>query len=145
MVAVPAAQFKPRRFFWALSRSRSHSGHIRGSHLRSSKVYSKTVPNKHKSNYANGVKKDAKRRAGFNSGGGERFFLVNGRTRKDSHGKIARNEEAKEKFMKQTGYPNGRPGYVVDHIVPLKRGGTDTPGNMQWQTKDAAKAKDKIE
>jgi hypothetical protein len=36
-------------------------------------------------------------------------------------------------------------GYVVDHIVPLKRGGADTPSNMQWQTVEAAKAKDKIE
>jgi hypothetical protein len=29
--------------------------------------------------------------------------------------------------------------------MPLKRGGADAPGNMQWQTKAAAKAKDKIE
>jgi len=28
--------------------------------------------------------------------------------------------------MKQTGYLHGRPGYVVDHIVSLKRGGADT-------------------
>ena len=35
--------------------------------------------------------------------------------------------------------------YVVDHIVPLKRGGADTPANMQWQTEAAAKAKDKWE
>jgi hypothetical protein len=32
---------------------------------------------------------------------------------------------------------------VVDHIAPLKRGGADTPSDMQWQTK--AKAKDKVE
>ena len=36
--------------------------------------------------------------------------------------------------MTQTGYPHGRPGYVVDHIIPLKRGGADAPWNMQWQT-----------
>jgi hypothetical protein len=33
----------------------------------------------------------------------------------------------------------------VDHIVPLIRGGADKPENMQWQTAEAAKAKDKIE
>jgi hypothetical protein len=33
----------------------------------------------------------------------------------------------------------------VDHVVPLKRGGADRPFNMQWQTIEAAKAKDKVE
>ena len=37
------------------------------------------------------------------------------------------------------------PGYIVDHIVPLKRGGADAPSNMQWQTVAEAKAKDRIE
>jgi hypothetical protein len=36
-------------------------------------------------------------------------------------------------------------GYVIDHIVPLACGGADTPGNMQWQTISAAKAKDRWE
>jgi len=47
--------------------------------------------------------------------------------------------------MKQSGFPKGRPGYVVDHIVPLKKGGCDCPANMQWQTIQAAKEKDKWE
>jgi 5-methylcytosine-specific restriction endonuclease McrA len=34
---------------------------------------------------------------------------------------------------------------VIDHIVPLKRGGKDASSNMQWQTKAAAKAKDRVE
>ncbi len=64
---------------------------------------------------------------------------------RDSKGKIKRSASAKHDFMKQSGHPNGRPGYVVDHVVPLKRGGADAPSNMQWQTKAEAKAKDKWE
>ena len=42
-------------------------------------------------------------------------------------------------------YPNGGPGYVIDHIVPLACGGVDAPSNMQWQTVAAARMKDKTE
>jgi hypothetical protein len=65
--------------------------------------------------------------------------------KRDSHGRIERNSSAKQKFMYDTGYPHGRKGYVVDHRVPLKRSGADSPSNMQWQTKGAAKEKDKWE
>ncbi len=58
---------------------------------------------------------------------------------------IKRNEETKRQFMRQTGFPHGRKGYVVDHVVPLACGGADTPSNMQWQTEAEAKAKDKWE
>jgi hypothetical protein len=64
---------------------------------------------------------------------------------RDSHGRIARSPEARQEFMTQTGYPHGRPGYVVDHIIPLKRGGADEPWNMQWQTIADGKAKDATE
>ena len=64
---------------------------------------------------------------------------------RDKNGKIVRSESAKHEFMKQSGYPHGRPGYVVDHIIPLKKGGCDCPSNMQWQTTEAARAKDKWE
>jgi hypothetical protein len=37
------------------------------------------------------------------------------------------------------------PGYVKDHVLPLKCGGPDAPSNMQWQTRADAKAKDKWE
>ena len=36
-------------------------------------------------------------------------------------------------------------GFTVDHIVPLACCGIDAPQNMQWQTKAAAKAKDRWE
>jgi hypothetical protein len=75
---------------------------------------------------------------------GHRKNYAAGVTR-DKNGRIARSSKAKEQFMKQTGYPHGRPGYVVDHKVPLKRGGKDDPSNMQWQSKQDAKAKDKTE
>jgi len=37
------------------------------------------------------------------------------------------------------------PGYVIDHVTPLKSGGADKLENMQWQKITAAKAKDKTE
>jgi hypothetical protein len=64
---------------------------------------------------------------------------------RDAYGRIKRNEAAKRDFMRQTGHPNGWPGHIVDHILPLKRGGCDCPENMQWQTVEEAKAKDKVE
>jgi hypothetical protein len=64
--------------------------------------------------------------------------------RRDSRGRFVRSGAAR-RFMRQTGYPHGRPGYVVDHIVPLACGGRDVPSNMQWQTVAEARAKDRYE
>ncbi|HTM04157.1 MAG TPA: HNH endonuclease signature motif containing protein [Vicinamibacterales bacterium] len=64
---------------------------------------------------------------------------------RDEHGRIKRSEFAKHAFEVQSGYPHGRPGYVVDHIRPLACGGADDASNMQWQTVVEAKAKDKYE
>ena len=71
--------------------------------------------------------------------------------RRDSHGRIERSEAAKREFERRNPCPStGRtsgpcPGYVIDHIQALKHGGADAPGNMQWQTIEAAKAKDRWE
>jgi hypothetical protein len=84
------------------------------------------------------------------SGSHHRSTYSNGTTR-DGHGKIKRSKAARDAFMHShpcpsTGKKSGAcPGYVVDHVKPLKRGGADAPSNMQWQTKEAAKAKDKWE
>ena len=37
------------------------------------------------------------------------------------------------------------PGYVKDHIRPLACGGPDAVANLQWQTTEDAKAKDRVE
>lgn len=37
------------------------------------------------------------------------------------------------------------PGFVVDHIKPLACGGADHPDNMQWQSVEDGRAKDKWE
>jgi len=70
---------------------------------------------------------------------------------RDSHGRIRRSAAAKNEFKRgrpcpSTGRSSGPcPGYVIDHVNPLACGGADAPGNMQWQTTAAAKAKDKTE
>lgn len=63
----------------------------------------------------------------------------------------ARSPAARRQFQREHPCPStgrhsgGCPGYVVDHVVPLKRGGLDHPENMQWQTREAAKEKDRWE
>jgi hypothetical protein len=64
---------------------------------------------------------------------------------RDARGRIQRSAAARHAFARQTGYPNGRPGYVIDHIKPLACGGADAPSNMQWQTIAESKIKDRTE
>ena|SRR5258705_159337 len=65
--------------------------------------------------------------------------------------KTHRDPAQRAAFMHQhpcpsTGRTEGRcPGYVVDHIKPLCTGGPDRPSNMQWQTREEAKNKDRLE
>jgi hypothetical protein len=71
--------------------------------------------------------------------------------KRDGHGHIARDPHAREAFRSthrcpSTGKTYGScPGWVVDHVQALKHGGADAPWNMQWQTRAAAKAKDRWE
>lgn len=65
--------------------------------------------------------------------------------------KTKRSAHAKAEFKRMqpcpaTGKSRGAcPGWVIDHIHPLCKGGADAPGNMQWQTVADAKAKDRWE
>ena len=62
-----------------------------------------------------------------------------------------RSLEVKHEFQRQQPCPaTGRttgpcPGYIKDHVVPLACGGPDSVANLQWQTIEDAKAKDKWE
>lgn len=68
-----------------------------------------------------------------------------------SRGRLTRSKVATRQFEKSHPCPStgrtsgGCAGYVIDNVVPLKRGGADSPSNMEWQTIEAAKAKDRIE
>lgn len=56
-----------------------------------------------------------------------------------------RSQHVKHKFDVLNGYPQGRKGYVVDHMCALANGGLDIIDNLQYQTIADAKAKDRIE
>lgn len=52
---------------------------------------------------------------------------------------------AKTQYMRETGYRNGRPGYVVAYRKPLACGGTEDTSNMEWLTVAEAKTKAKTD
>jgi len=117
------------------SKSRSSSGHSTGAHSRS----------KH-----HGA---ARRSSGSHAGATHRAGRGQSpkraaRVARDNDAKIKRSQDARAEFQRAYPCPStgkisgGCPGYVVDHIVPLNRGGADTALNMQWQSENAAKAKD---
>lgn len=63
-------------------------------------------------------------------------------------GEIVRDPAQPREFMKTHLCPTTEllkypcPGYVVDHILPLKCGGKDSPDNMQLQTIAEGRRKD---
>ena len=70
---------------------------------------------------------------------------------RDANSRIKRDPAVRRAFHQShpcpaTGKTTGAcPGYVVDHIVPLKRGGAARPENMEWQKAADGKTKDRIE
>ena len=73
------------------------------------------------------------------------LVLILGLFTSGAEAKIFRSSKAKHEFMRLSGYPKGRPGYVIDHIIPLCAGGLDAPSNMQWMEREAAILKDVFE
>ena len=114
----------------AFSKGTSSSGHSHSGHSHSGTTHHSASAShshsEHHSNQAAGVPRDSK-------------------------GHIKRSSRAKHDFEHSHPCPSTAktsgacPGYVVDDVKPLKRGGADKPENMQWQTVEAAKAKDEIE
>jgi hypothetical protein len=72
---------------------------------------------------------------------------------RDSRGRIERRRAPVAAFMRAQPCPGGHDagsvkrcrGYKVDHVIPLCAGGPDDPANMQWQTTEAAREKDRLE
>jgi hypothetical protein len=64
---------------------------------------------------------------------------------RDLNGSVSRNPAPVRAFRSDhpcpaTGSVHGAcAGYVVDHIKPLNKGGSDTPANMRWRTIAQAK------
>jgi hypothetical protein len=56
-----------------------------------------------------------------------------------------RDQASVRAFKKLTGHPNGWPGHVVDHLVPLCAGGASSIENLQWQEVQASYRKDVYE
>lgn len=76
-----------------------------------------------------------------------------GKSKSDGNSKAAKQKTetysattaAKTQFMRESGYRNGRPGYVVAYRKPLACGGTDDIANLEWLTIAEAKTKEKAE
>ena len=72
---------------------------------------------------------------------GETKYKYNERYKTSGLPKVERNGSAKKQFLKSKGYNRVPPGYEVDHIVPLSKGGRDEPSNMQLIPKSVHKQK----
>jgi hypothetical protein len=70
---------------------------------------------------------------------------------RDSHGRIKRSAAVKREFRRDhpcpsTGLTYGRcDDYVLDHVIPLCKGGPDAVWNLQWQSLEDSKVKDRWE
>ena len=71
---------------------------------------------------------------------------ANSKAAKKSSEAYSTTTAVKTQFMRESGYRNGRPGYVVAYRKALACGGAaDDISNMEWLTIAEAKAKDKAD
>lgn len=70
---------------------------------------------------------------------------------RDARGRIKRSAAARHQFARENACPTTQefklpcPGYRIDHTIPLKHCGPDTPANMQWLTIEEWKSKSRWE
>lgn len=50
-----------------------------------------------------------------------------------------------ERFARLTSFPHGRPGWIKNHMRPLRCHGADLPSNMVWEDSASAHLQDKTE
>jgi hypothetical protein len=91
---------------------------------------------------------DAFARGGHHSSRGYTYHSTHVTHHRDSAYRTERKVSTSEKkeVFRRAGIPwSQRHNYIVDHKVALENGGTNDISNLQLQTKEAAKAKDKLE
>ena len=76
---------------------------------------------------------------------GETTYLVGEYYKKSSYPKVQRSSANRNEFLRSKGYSKTPTGCEVDHIVPLSSGGTDSPYNMQFITKEQHQSKTAFE
>ena len=64
---------------------------------------------------------------------------------RDSKGHIERSSAARMSFLRSNGLTHTPTGCQVDHIVPLAKGGADSPSNMQLLCGAALREKERTE
>ncbi len=72
---------------------------------------------------------------------GETRYNTNARYKNSGLPKVERSATVKSRFLRSKGYKKVPPGYEIDHIVPLSKGGRDEPSNMQLIPKSVHKQK----
>ena len=68
-------------------------------------------------------------------------YIANERYKNSGLPKVERSATAKKRFLRSKGYKKVPPGYEIDHVISLSKGGRDEPSNMQLIPKSVHKQK----